>query len=109
MTAAERYRAFARTCMGWADRAKTIERREILLDMATRWVEAAAQLEHQHALLDRFDTIVSKAKRQLPDLEQAAAINGNGRPKEMESQPKEADGVSVAKHERQLPGETSAK
>ena len=64
--------------------------------------------EHQHALLDRFGTIVSKAKRQLPDLEQAAAINGNGRFKEMESQPKEADGVSVAKHERQLPGETSA-
>ena len=51
---------------------------------------------------------MSKAKRQLPDLEQAAAINGNGLPKEMESQPKEADGVSVAKHERQLPGETSA-
>ena len=108
MTAAERYRAFARACMGWADRAKTIKHREILLDMATCLVEVAAQLEHQHALLDRFGAIVSKAKRQLSDSEQAAAINGNGRLKEMESQPKEADGISVAKHERQLPRETSA-
>jgi hypothetical protein len=82
MTAAERYRAFARACMGWADRAKTIERREILLDMATRWVEAAAWLEHQHALLDRFGAKVSEAKRQLSNSKHAAAINGNGRPKE---------------------------
>jgi uncharacterized protein YeaC (DUF1315 family) len=107
MTAAERYRAFARACMGWADRAKTIEHRENLLNMATAWVEAAARLEHQHALLDRFGAIVSKAKRQLSGSDQAAAINGNGRSKEMESQPKEADGISVAKHKRQLPRETS--
>ena len=108
MTAAERYRAFARACMGWADRAKAIERREILLDMATSWVEVAARLDHQHALIDRFGAIVSEANRQLSDSKRAAAINGNGRPKEMESQPKEADGVSVAKYQRQLPGETSA-
>jgi hypothetical protein len=71
--------------MGWADRAKSIERREILLDMATSWVEVAARLDHQHALIDRFGAIVSEANRQLSDSKRAASINGNSRSKEVES------------------------
>ena len=34
MTTPDRYRAFARECMQWAEKAKDIKHREILLDMA---------------------------------------------------------------------------
>jgi hypothetical protein len=108
MATAKKYRKFARQCLSWADRAQTLEHREALLDMATCWAEAAAQLEHQQGLRDQFVEIVGKATRR------ASAIDGNGAGPELEdgrTQPKHADGVSLAKPERQLPregGETSS-
>ena len=107
MPTADRYRLFARKCIGWADRAKTIEHREILLDMATRWEEAAAWLERQRALRDKFGEIASEAQRWLLGLSEAAVSDGNGRPNGMERQPKKAGGVSIV-NERQLPRETPA-
>jgi hypothetical protein len=82
--------------------------------MATCWAEAAARLDHQHALLSQFDKIVSEAKRRLSGSpRRASAIDGNGPTEQMNgnAQKKRADGVIRAKHERQLPregGETSS-
>ena len=41
MTTPDRYRAFARECMQWAEKAKDIKHRETLLDMSTCWETAA--------------------------------------------------------------------
>ena len=60
MSTAERYRAFARECIGWASSAKDIKHRETLLDMATHWVHAAARLDHQNGQNDELDQIVRK-------------------------------------------------
>jgi hypothetical protein len=65
MSNGEKYRALARECMRRAERARSIERREALLDMATGWAEAAAQVDHQVALIDRFDESVRKARDNL--------------------------------------------
>jgi hypothetical protein len=81
--------------------------------MATCWAETAARLDHQHALLSQFDEIVSEAKRHLSGSPRVSAIDGNGATEQLNgnAQPKHADGVSLAKHERSLPregGETSS-
>ena len=60
MATAEEYRKFARECLGWANRAQTVEHREILLDMATCWVEAAARLDQQRKCLN-----ASRAKNDI--------------------------------------------
>ena len=65
MERAERYRAFARKCMRWANRAQTIEHRERLLDLATTWAEAAARLDHQYVLLDKFQRVTTEAQSSL--------------------------------------------
>jgi hypothetical protein len=62
MAKAEECRAFARGCMAWADRALTIEHREILLDLAMTWAEAAARLDQRHALIDQFNELTITAK-----------------------------------------------
>ena len=62
MTTADRYRAFARECIGWARSAKNIKHRETLLDMATHRVHAAARLDHQNGENDELDQMVRKAK-----------------------------------------------
>ncbi len=75
MSDAEKYRAFARQCMGWAERAQTsIEHRETLLDMATTWAEVAARLDHQIAQIGDFNNSVGNARKSLQ-----AASHGNGR------------------------------
>jgi hypothetical protein len=48
--------------MAWADRALTIEHREILLDLAMTWAEAAARLDQRHALIDQFNELTITAK-----------------------------------------------
>jgi hypothetical protein len=103
MATAEEYRRFARECLGWADRAQTVEHREILLDMATCWAEAAARLQ-QHGLCDQ---LVREAKGRLSGSRRASAIDGNGRSKRTDgrTKPNNADGVGLAKHERRLPRE----
>jgi hypothetical protein len=106
MATAKKYRAFARECMGWADRARTVEHRETLLDMATCWAEVAARLDHQHALLGQFDDLVRKAKWHFPGSRRAAAMDGNGLSHQMNgssAQAEHADGVSLA---NQLPRES---
>ena len=66
MSTAERYRAFARECMRWAERATGIEHREALLDMATAWAEAAARFDHQHDLIGQFNkaTVIASSRLQ---------------------------------------------
>src|SRR6516164_2655295 len=44
MTTPDRYRAFARECMQWAEKAKDIKHRETLLDMSACWAETAAHV-----------------------------------------------------------------
>ena len=72
MSKAERYRAFARECMRRAERARSTEHREALLDLATTWAEAAAQVDHNFALVDMYDESVRDAIDSL-----RAALDGN--------------------------------
>jgi hypothetical protein len=51
VSTAEQYHAFACECMRWAERAQDDEHRETLLDMATRWAQAAALVDHLHTLM----------------------------------------------------------
>jgi hypothetical protein len=76
MATAEKYRAFARECRAWVDRAQTIEHRKALQDFAKTWAEAAALLNHQHNLIDQFNELKIAARRSL----QAArkVTDGNG-------------------------------
>jgi len=74
MSKAEKYRAFARECMRWAEHAQiSIEHREALLDIATAWAEAAARLDYQFALIEQLDDLVHEAGKNL-----RAASDGNG-------------------------------
>ena len=73
MSNAERYRAFARECMQRAERARSIGRREALLDTAMTWGEAAARVDHQYALIDEFHDTVCEAKYAL-----RTATDGSG-------------------------------
>ena len=66
MSEADKYRAFARECIGWAEQAQiSIEHREALLDMATTWAEAAARLDLGFALIEQFDDLARKARKNL--------------------------------------------
>jgi hypothetical protein len=101
MATAEEYRTFARECISWADRAQTVERREILLDMAVCWAEAAARLDQQQALLGQLDEIES-TKRRLSGCHRASAIGVHGRNQAKGSAlPKHANGANLVEHERQ--------
>jgi hypothetical protein len=73
--------------------------------MAASWAEAAALLDHQHALLSQFGEAVSDAKRHVLAVGGVLAIDGNGRSREMgnNGQAGPDDGVSIAEHERQPP------
>jgi len=44
------FREFAQECLRWAD--ETEQHRQVLLDMATTWTQAALQLERSLALID---------------------------------------------------------
>jgi hypothetical protein len=41
VSSAEEYRAYADECFGWAKKAQTEKEREIFLQMAKTWMEAA--------------------------------------------------------------------
>jgi len=99
----EQYRALARECMKWADSAKTIEQREILLDMATHWAEAAARLDHQHALIGLFGELMSKAKANPRAVSKVLAAHGSGLSKHTNGsgQPKQPEAASHAKYHQQ--------
>jgi hypothetical protein len=99
MSTAEKYRAFARQCVGWADSADTIAHRETLLDMATRWVEAAARLD------------LSDAKSSTRAARNTSGADGGGLPKETNGgaqlKPSEAARHAKRQHQQQDRGETS--
>ena len=46
------FRDFAQECLRWADETKSERHRQILLDMAATWMQAALQLERSLALID---------------------------------------------------------
>jgi hypothetical protein len=46
------FREFAQECLRWADETKSEQHRQVLLDMATTWTQAALQLERSLALID---------------------------------------------------------
>jgi hypothetical protein len=46
------FREFAQECLRWADETKSEQHRQVLLDMATTWMQAALQLERSLALID---------------------------------------------------------
>ena len=76
MSEAEKYRAFARECIRWAEHAQnSVEHREALLDMATAWAEAAARLDLGFALIEQFDDLASEARKNLE-----AATDGHRQP-----------------------------
>ena len=45
MASSNEYREFANECMGWAKTARTDRERDLFLDMAKTWLEAAVRLE----------------------------------------------------------------
>jgi hypothetical protein len=45
VSSAKEYREFADECFGWAKTAKTDRERDIFLQMATAWIEAARLAE----------------------------------------------------------------
>ena len=78
MSEAAKYRAFARECIRWAERAQiSLEHREALLDMATTWAKAAARLDLQFALIEQFDNLARKARRAAPE-GSGQTLQGNG-------------------------------
>jgi len=46
------FREFAEECSRWADETKSERHRQVLLDMAKTWTQAALQLERSLALID---------------------------------------------------------
>jgi hypothetical protein len=46
------FREFAQECLRWADETKSERHRQVLLDMAKTWMQAASQLERSLALID---------------------------------------------------------
>jgi hypothetical protein len=48
----EEFREFAEECLRWADETKSERHRQVLLDMAKAWMQAAVQLERSLALID---------------------------------------------------------
>jgi hypothetical protein len=81
MSTTQRYRAFARECIRWAHSAQTIKHREILLDMATHWVHAAARLDYLKGQSDEFDELVRQAQAKLATA-RVEATNGSGQSKD---------------------------
>jgi hypothetical protein len=49
MASAKEFREYADECMGWAKTAKTDHERDIFLQMARTWIEAAIKSEGRHA------------------------------------------------------------
>ena len=91
MSEADKYRAFARDCMRWAQRAQiSIEHRKALLDMATAWADAAVRLDHHFALIEQFDDLTRAAMKNLRAAADGdgQAVEGNGR-----GQAKQTDGL----------------
>jgi hypothetical protein len=76
MATPDRYRAFARKCVQWAEKAKDIKHREILLDMAAHWAETTVQIECQHSLLDEFNSIIVTAQSSLAQAREAGKDGG---------------------------------
>jgi hypothetical protein len=62
--------------MQWAEKAKDIKHREILLDMGASWVETAVWIEYQHSLLDEFESFTVKAKFSLEQTREAQPKDG---------------------------------
>jgi len=46
------FREFVEECLRWSDETKSERHRQVLLDMATTWMQAALQLERSLALID---------------------------------------------------------
>jgi hypothetical protein len=46
MSSAKEFREFAKECVDWARTAKSEEERNIFLQMAQTWIEAAGRLEN---------------------------------------------------------------
>src|SRR5262245_576385 len=46
------FREFADECLRWADETRSDRHRQVLLDMAKTWMQAALQLERSLALID---------------------------------------------------------
>ena len=46
------FREFAQDCLRWADETQSERHRQVLLDIAKTWMQAALQLERSLALID---------------------------------------------------------
>jgi hypothetical protein len=57
----QKFREFAQECLRWADETKSERHRQVLLEMARTWMEAALQLERSWALIDD-STLPSRSK-----------------------------------------------
>jgi len=58
------FREFADECLRWADETRSERHRQVLLDMAKTWMQAALQLERSLALID--DSTPSSKPRPRP-------------------------------------------
>jgi hypothetical protein len=46
------FREFAQECLRWADETKSERHRQVLVEMARTWMQAALQLERSLVLID---------------------------------------------------------
>ena len=53
MTASPKeFREFAQECLRWADQTRSEQHREVLLEMAKTWMQAALEVERSWGLMD---------------------------------------------------------
>jgi len=62
-TSPEEFREFAQECLRWADETKSERHRQVLLEMARTWIEAALELERSLGLIDEGALLRSSRPR----------------------------------------------
>jgi hypothetical protein len=59
---AKEFRDFAQECLRWADETKSARHRQVLLEMARTWIQAAVEVESSLGLMDEGPLRSSKAR-----------------------------------------------
>jgi len=62
VASSDEYREFANECMGWAKTARTDRERDLFLDIAKTWLEAAVRLEARRGIVRPQSGAIPPAK-----------------------------------------------
>jgi hypothetical protein len=62
-SSAEEFREFAQECLRWAGETKSERHRQVLLEMARTWIQAALEVERSLGLIDDSTLIRSSKPR----------------------------------------------